>query len=56
MKRYFMRFGNQWIWQVYYDDQINYASCGKNFFLELFDYILTCRRARKEYLLKYTQP
>lgn len=49
IKRYFKLYGNLWVWQICYSDEVNYAGLGNNLFYELFDYWRTCRAAKKEY-------
>lgn len=52
IRRYFKYMGGLWYWQICYDDQINYASVGKNLIYQLWDYWLTCRAAKMEHKYK----
>jgi len=48
IKKYFRWYGGQWIWQICYSGQVNYAGCGKNLLYELLDYWTTCSLAKNE--------
>lgn len=52
VKKYFKRYGRLWVWQICYDDHINYSSVGDNLLWELFDYWRTCRMAKREFKQK----